>query len=68
MYRLSNVLTPYHQHIEAGRFEVKNRHHQRVKLRIQPGQVHGEKACAGSEVYGLSIVPGGMLREGAVNT
>lgn len=23
MYRLSNVLTPYHQHIEAGRFEVK---------------------------------------------
>ncbi len=23
MYRLSGVLTPYHQHIEAGRFEVK---------------------------------------------
>lgn len=23
MYRLNNVLTPYHQHIEAGRFEVK---------------------------------------------
>ena len=23
MYRLSNVLTPYHQHTEAGRFEVK---------------------------------------------
>lgn len=23
MYRLSNVLTPYHQHIEAGRFELK---------------------------------------------
>lgn len=23
MYRLNNVLTPYHQHIETGRFEVK---------------------------------------------
>lgn len=23
MYRLNNVLTPYHQHTEAGRFEVK---------------------------------------------
>jgi phage antirepressor YoqD-like protein len=23
MYRLNNVLTPYHQHIEAGRFETK---------------------------------------------
>ena len=23
MYRLNNVLTPYHQHIESGRFEVK---------------------------------------------
>lgn len=23
MYRLSNVLTPFHQHIEAGRFEVR---------------------------------------------